>query len=291
MASSSLDKLIGCIECGARISRDAIACPKCGSKHYRGVICGLCKQIMKLSEASTWDKIDQHPVPADSPGPAFHRQCLQKIVPDVLPARLPCKDCAAFLTTSRVVHWSQPSGYKQSPCTECGSPTPIEWSSCERCRIPVVPGGHHCILTQPRANTFNYHHGDGCYHATCYALHLENQMDNSSVGIFDFKLRYQAEYRQGKLIRESSADENARALIRLRCERARKQGNRDVVAMPLNGPFVYFWGGEIQMTGIAKKSLGVRNLSGKEHESARKLSAWGYSLFVSQYPFTLMVRL
>jgi ribosomal protein L40E len=291
MPSSSLDKLIGCIECGARISPDATACPKCETKHYRGVRCGLCKQIFKFSEASTWDKIDQHPVRAESPSYTFHRRCLETIVPDVLPARLPCKECAAFLNVSSVVQWSIPSGYGQSACTGCGSPRPFEWSSCERCSIPVVPDGHHCVLTNPRADTFGYLHGDGCYHATCYALHFEDLIENRHVNIFDFKLRYRAEYRQGALIRETFADENARELIDLRCERARKQGKRDVVAMPVNGPFVYFWGGEIQMTGIAKKSLGVRNLSGKERESASKLSAWGYSLFVSQYPFTLMVRL
>ena len=291
MELSSSDKLFSCLECGARISPNAANCPKCETKYFRGVVCGLCEQTMKFSEANTWDKIDQHPVRAESSSSIFHSACLQTIVPDVLPERLPCKECATLISVSSVVTWSNPSGYKQSPCPECGSPHRFEQSSCERCNIPVFPAGHHCILTQPRADTFNYLHGDGCYHATCYQLHIQDLLDNAYVSVFEYKLRYQAEYRKGQLVRETSGDECARSFLGRRCKKAREQGKREVAAMGLNGPFVYLWGVKIQQTGIASKNIGLRNLSGSERELARKLQGWGYSLFDSQYPFKLMVRL
>jgi hypothetical protein len=96
---------------------------------------------------------------------------------------------------------------------------------------------------------------------------------------------------KGQLIRELDGDNRTQQFLKLRYIRAREQGKSELFAMSLSGPFVSFWGTTIQSYGIAKKRLGLRDLSVREREIAKKIEGWGYSLFVSKYPFHLMIRL
>ena len=283
------DKLIPCFECGSRISHDASACPKCRTTHIRGVRCNLCSQTLKASEACTWDKADLHPVPPQNfKGHIYHRSCLQSIVPDALPEVIPCKVCGADLKRLSVVKWSDYHGYERIPCPECGTPSPVEVSKCQRCSIPVFFAAHHCVLTKERKYCFNsYEFGEDCYHASCYKLYFNEQLDKPYSSIFG----YETEYAKGQLIRKLDGDDRTQQFLKMRYKRAREQGKLEIFVMSLSGPFVYFWGTTIQQTGIANKGLGLRNLSGRERKMAKKIEGWGYSLFVSKYPFSLMIRL
>ncbi len=102
---------------------------------------------------------------------------------------------------------------------------------------------------------------------------------------------YEAEYSKGRLIRESKGDDRAQHILRLRCQSAKEKGKSELLFESLSGPFVSFWGNTIQDYGIAKKSLTLRNLSGRDREMADKVKGWGYSVFVTSYPFKLMIRL
>jgi hypothetical protein len=144
------------------------------------------------------------------------------------------------------------------------------------------------VLTRERKYCFDsYEFGKDCYHASCYKLHLNEQLANQYSSIFG----YEVEYTNSQLIRELKDDEWTRQFLKLRYKRAREEGKSEIFVMSLNGPFVSFWGTTIQSYGIAKKRLGLGNLSGRELEMAKKIEGWGYSLFVSKYPFTLMIRL
>jgi hypothetical protein len=289
MEPLSRDKLVPCFECGSRISPVAPACPKCKTRHIRGVRCKLCSKTLKASEATTWDKGTVHPVAAQNFNDSvYHRSCLQVIVPEMLPESLPCKECGASLRRSSVVRWSNYHGYERIPCPECGTPSPIEVSRCQRCGIPVFFAAHHCVLTRQRKYCFeSYEFGKDCYHVPCYKRYFDEQLGNPYSSIFG----YEAEYSKGKLIRELDGDDHTRHVLKLRCKQAKKQGKSEVFVMSLNGPFISFWRTTIQSYGIAKKRLGLGNLSGRELEMAKKIEGWGYSLFVSKYPFTLMIRL
>ena len=285
MEPQAQDKLITCLECSARISHMASACPKCGTKYFRGVHCNLCKKILKASESATWDKVDQHPVPPqDFDNQVYHLECLQSIVPEVLSDSFPCRECGCILKRSSVVRWSIFS-YERIPCPECGTPNPVEIGKCVLCDIPVFPASHHCVLTKPERNKYDILRS--YYHATCYSLYFNQYLSDPYMNVFG----WEAEYSKGHLIQESKGDEYAQRVLKLRCQKAREMGRVELFIKNLNGPFVSIWGNEIRNYGIAKKSLGIRNLTETDREMADKLAGWGYSVFVSEYPFTLMIRI
>lgn len=291
-ADMNTPEFLPCTECGTRISIRAASCPKCGSAQPRGVRCKLCDQVFKASEATTWDKIDQHPVPTqDFRADVYHRACLQTIVPDSLPDSIPCKVCGATVKRSHVVRWPDLSGwYEPVPCPECGAPCPVEVERCERCTIPVFPAGHRCVLTQRRESCFpDYSYGCGkhCYHTACYGLYFKQYINDPQLGLFG----YEGEYSRGHLVRESEGDSRAQQVLSLRCQRAKEQGQSDLFVEGLQGPFKSFWGNTIDDYGIARKSLTLRNLTGSDREIAEKVVGWGYSVFVSRYPFSLMISI
>lgn len=102
---------------------------------------------------------------------------------------------------------------------------------------------------------------------------------------------YEAEYSHGRVVRESEEDSHIQEVLRLLVQKAREQGKSDLKFKNLNGPFRSFWGATIQREGIAKKSLSLRNLTGGEQAMAEKIAGFGYSVFVSPYPFHLTIRL
>ena len=72
------------------------------------------------------------------------------------------------------------------------------------------------------------------------------------------------------------------------CKILRAKGVREYEISNLKGSFKSLFG-KIDNYG-ANKSIGLRNLTDSERAYADELSSWGYPLFVSSYPFKLMIR-
>lgn len=279
-------ELRSCSECGARISVKAPTCPKCQTSHPGGLNCRWCRQTLKGREATTWDGIAQQPAAAeDSNKYVYHRACLETLVPAEV---IPCEVCGAMLRPAIFIQRVDiGSSFNYRSCPECGTPYPVEFGKCgwEGCGLPVFPAVHHCVLTSPVR--YVREQCDGYYHATCHALHLE-QLVNSTEALYgDF--RYMGEYSKGCLISEWKGDVHIQEVLKRRVQKAREQGKSVAIVRQVHGPFRSLFG-TIDQTGIANKSISLRNLTGDERGLAERVSAWGYSAFVSPYPFYLMVR-
>jgi len=272
-------ELRSCSECGARISVKASTCPKCQTPHPGGLTCRWCHHTLKGRDATTWDGRAQQPATAeDSNKYVYHRACLQILVPDDL---LPCETCGAKLRPAVFVERVDISAsFRDRPCPECGTPAPVKFSKCEwdGCGLPIFPTLHDCVLTE----------GGHYYHPHCHERYLEYKLVNSAESLYgDF--RYMGVYSKGRLISEWKGDVHIHEVLKRRIQKAREQGKSGAVVSYLSGPFNSLFG-TIEQTGIASKRISLRHLTGSEREMAEKVSAWGYSVFVSPYPFYLMVR-
>jgi hypothetical protein len=240
---------------------------------------------LKGREATTWDGIAQQPTAAeDSNKYVYHRACLQILVPSEL---IPCEACGAMLRPAMFIERVDiGSSFHYRPCPECGTPNPVEFGRCtwDGCGLPVFPAVHHCVLTSPRAS--GRYSGHNYYHADCHARYLGKLVASNETLYESF---YMGEYSKGRLIAEWKGDVHQQEVLKRRVQQAREQGKSGAIVRYLGGPFRSLFG-TIDQTGIANKSISLRNLTGQDREMAEKVSAWGYSAFVSPYPFYLMVR-
>jgi hypothetical protein len=208
----------------------------------------------------------------------YHGACLQVLVPAEL---IPCEACGAMLRPAMFVERVDIGcSFQYRPCPECGTLYPIKFGKCawDACSLPVFPTVHHCVLTERSLY----------YHATCHALYLEQLVNGIEALYGDF--RYMGEYSKGHLIAEWKGDVHIQEVLKRRVQKAREQGKSGAIVRQVHGPFRSLFG-TIDQTGIANKSISLRNLTGDERKLAERVSGWGYSAFVSPYPFYLMVRI
>ena len=281
-----MNELIACSECCARINMSAPKCPKCGTMHTRGVLCVWCGQVLRVSDAVTWDRKSLSVIPCtDLAQGLYHHRCLKEITPEPMPKRLPCRQCGTALCFSDTVRRSD-GRHEQAPCPECGTPQPMVVRECSECTVPIVPSSHH------------YHwHGDynrfyvqekGWLHSPCYERRFRTLVGDLNVQALWLGMK---EYDGGHLIRESNGRDRQKEVLQKVCQKAKELGRHDVTVALLNGPFKSIFGNEIDGYGIAKKNLRIGNLAGDERRWADEVAELGYSVFVSSYPFRLTIRL
>lgn len=153
-----------CYECGQPISRQAPECPKCKTVFTDGVVCTLCGERLKGSEAVAWDGNKRIlPVSAcRTTDRCFHRSCYLEIVqPDHI-RTFDCCDCGSTLTLDSFLkdHVAGPIGR----CPECGADVSraLKIYRCTFCALPLIPDLQHVICVHENRNSGHV------VHAPCF---------------------------------------------------------------------------------------------------------------------------
>lgn len=120
-----LDNLIPCPKCHHMVSKDAIGCPKCGSKPTwdEEVECMICQKVALMSQC---DQL---------PNGFYHKSCLSALFS--IPRGLRCKDCGSILDP--IYNGDLAFRIPSKPCPNCGSPNTLQRLTfeCPWCGLPV----------------------------------------------------------------------------------------------------------------------------------------------------------
>jgi len=149
-----------------------------------------------------------------------------------------------------------------------------------------MPNSHYFTNAPPWENP--WYSSKAWMHPACFDRFYKSAVDQLPWVRTLWELSY-TEYDEERPI--SSWQDSRKKIVSDVCRRAKELGKDQVTVTNLNGPFKSMFGGVIDSYGIAKKHLSLRNLDGEERKVADEIAGSGYSVYVSEYPFMLMIRL
>lgn len=158
-----MSNLVKCIECNHEISTTARKCPRCGSDYPHGVICSLCHDKIKHSQAVCVKGYVANIYDCYY----YHSQCMYNLLS--IPYKISCRDCNVVIDNSIIPIKRVPKNFQERE---------LWWPSCSNC-------GREHVLEGPIPTCYHYN-----YHQFCSLCNLP---------IYGFhpyeKLRYQGDDR------------------------------------------------------------------------------------------------
>lgn len=152
-------ELTPCIDCGHRVSRSALECPKCNSPEPHGVDCLVCQDVggSRLSIK----QVHEHPHRRHSSDRPYyyHPDCVRRVL--AIATDVFCPECST--TLSQCWKWEELCENGVESCKNCGVRNVFgRKGSCAKCRLPILVF-HRTETARQAFSLVEYH--ESCFQA------------------------------------------------------------------------------------------------------------------------------